>query len=137
MSKRYPSLIVKFGGHAAAAGLTIHADNFVLFCDAFEETAQALLAPADLTRVIETDGDLAASEINLELAQHLTHQVWGQGFPQPSFHAHFHVEDQRIVGAKHLKLKLKKFDANTQYDAILFFIMICCPMSSVRFINYN
>lgn len=121
VSKRYPSLIVKFGGHAAAAGLTIHADNFVLFCDAFEETAQALLAPADLTRVIETDGDLAASEINLELAQHLTHQVWGQGFPQPSFHAHFHVEDQRIVGAKHLKLKLKKFDANTQYDAILFF----------------
>ncbi|MBX3640782.1 MAG: single-stranded-DNA-specific exonuclease RecJ [Nitrosomonas sp.] len=121
VSKRYPSLIVKFGGHAAAAGLTIHADNFVPFCDAFEETAQALLAPADLTRVIETDGDLAASEINLELAQHLTHQVWGQGFPQPSFHAHFHVEDQRIVGAKHLKLKLKKFDANTQYDAILFF----------------
>ncbi len=121
VSKRYPSLIVKFGGHAAAAGLTIHAGNFVPFCDAFEETAQALLTPADLTRVIETDGDLVASEINLELAQHLTHQVWGQGFPRPSFHAHFYVEDQRIVGAKHLKLKLKKLDANTQYDAILFF----------------
>lgn len=121
VSKRHPALIVKFGGHAAAAGLTIHADNFEQFCDAFEQTAQSLLSPADLTRTIETDGDLMESEINMELAQHLMHQVWGQGFPQPTFQALFNVEDQRIVGEKHLKLKLKKTDSETVYDAILFF----------------
>lgn len=121
VAKRYPALIVKFGGHAAAAGLTINADNFERFCDAFEETAQTLLTPTDLTRVIETDGDLEASELNLELARHLTHQVWGQGFPQPAFYALFYVENQRVVGEKHLKLKLKKQDSDTIYDAILFF----------------
>jgi len=121
VSKRHPALIVKFGGHAAAAGLTIHTDNFKQFCDAFEHTAQSLLSPADLTRIIETDGDLMESEINMELAQHLMHQVWGQGFPQPTFQALFNVEDQRIVGEKHLKLKLKKTDSETVHDAILFF----------------
>lgn len=121
VSKRHPSLIVKFGGHAAAAGLTIHAGDFAQFCDAFEKTAQGLLTSADLTRVIETDGDLTEPEINLELAQQLVQQVWGQGFPQPTFHARFYVESQRVVGGKHLKLKLKKFESNTIYDAILFF----------------
>ena len=114
-------MIAKFGGHAAAAGLTIHANHFEQFCDAFEQTAQSLLTPADLTRIIETDGDLIESEINMELAQHLTRQVWGQGFPQPTFNALFNVEDQRIVGEKHLKLKLKKVDSDTVFDAILFF----------------
>ncbi|MDR4516648.1 MAG: single-stranded-DNA-specific exonuclease RecJ [Nitrosomonas sp.] len=130
VSKRYPGLIQKFGGHAAAAGLTIHADGFEKFCDAFEETVQSLLTEADLTRVIETDGDLEDSEINMELAGHLTGQVWGQGFPQPAFNATFYVENQRIVGDKHLKLKLKKMDpdcagtkvsSSMSYDAILFF----------------
>lgn len=130
VAKRHPALILKFGGHAAAAGLTIHTENFEKFCEAFEQTAQSLLTPADLTQVIETDGDLEASEINLELARHFTRQVWGQGFPQPTFNAHFYVEHQHIVGGKHLKLKLKKQDTgNTDsmkhtsesYDAILFF----------------
>lgn len=121
VSKRHPSLIVKFGGHAAAAGLTIHAVNFMQFCDVFEQTAKGLLTSADLTRVIETDGDLTEPEINVELAQQLMQQVWGQGFPQPTFHAQFYVESQRVVGGKHLKLKLKKFQSDTLYDAILFF----------------
>jgi single-stranded-DNA-specific exonuclease len=91
------------------------------FCDDFEQTAKGLLTSADLTRVIETDGDLTEPEINVELAQQLMQQVWGQGFPQPTFHAQFYVESQRVVGGKHLKLKLKKFQSNTLYDAILFF----------------
>ncbi|MBY0484002.1 single-stranded-DNA-specific exonuclease RecJ [Nitrosomonas sp.] len=131
VAKRHPELILKFGGHAAAAGLTIHAQHFEKFCDAFEQVAQILLTPADLTHVIETDGDLETSDINLELVEYLDRQVWGQGFPQPSFNARFYVESQRIVGEKHLKLKLRKLDSNnpgqTQrksedaYDGILFF----------------
>lgn len=131
VAKRYPELILKFGGHAAAAGLTIHAHHFEKFCEAFEQVAQTLLTPADLTRVIETDGDLETSDINLELVEYLDRQVWGQGFPQPSFNARFYVESQRIVGEKHLKLKLRKLDSISQgqtprksgdsYDGILFF----------------
>ncbi len=131
VAKRHPELILKFGGHAAAAGLTIHAHHFLKFSDAFEQVAQTLLTPADLTRVIETDGDLEASDINLELVETLDRQVWGQGFPQPSFNARFYVESQRIVGEKHLKLKLRRLDSSSQgqpprksedsYDGILFF----------------
>ncbi len=132
VSKRYPDLLLKFGGHAAAAGLTLHACDFEKFRQAFEQTAQALLAPADLKHVIETDGDLEESEINLELAVQLTQQVWGQGFAQPAFRTRFRVEDQRVVGQKHLKLKLSKSDTTTghrhgrsenpgrPHDAILF-----------------
>ena len=97
----------------------------------FEQVAQSLLTPAHLTQVIETDGDLELSEITMELAEYLERQVWGQGFPQPTFSAQFHVESQRIVGEKHLKLKLRKRasananllarHAETYYDAILFF----------------
>jgi single-stranded-DNA-specific exonuclease len=130
VSKRHPGLILKFGGHAAAAGLTIHRFKFDEFCSSFEQIAQTILAPEDLTRVIETDGNLDTADINLELAHNLTHQVWGQGFPQPTFNAYFYVKSQRIVGEKHLKLKLKKTesddhhapqDSGNLYDAILFF----------------
>lgn len=130
VSKRCAGLLLKFGGHSAAAGLTIRTCDFEKFCDAFEQTARELLGPADLRRVIETDGDLDESEITLELAEHLMRQAWGQGFPQPAFHSRFHVEDQRVVGQKHLKLKLRKARAETGngqpeksfflYDAILF-----------------
>ncbi|MEO6825202.1 MAG: single-stranded-DNA-specific exonuclease RecJ [Nitrosospira sp.] len=131
ISKRYPGLLLKFGGHAAAAGLTVRAADFEKFRNAFEQTAQALLTPADLTHIIETDGNLEESEMNLDLAQHLAEQVWGQGFSQPTFNARFHVEHQRVVKEKHLKLKVRKQQTQTEkdlsrkpgrlYDAILFF----------------
>ncbi len=124
VSKRHPALLHKFGGHAAAAGLTLRADDFEKFRDAFEQATQTLLTPVDLTRIIETDGDLDESEMNLELAQYLIEQVWGQGFPQPAFSARFRVERQRVVGEKHLKLKLKKQGSGEPggaHDAMLFF----------------
>lgn len=128
VSKRYPGLLLKFGGHAAAAGLTVRTNDFGKFRDAFEQTAQAQLTPADLMHIIETDGDLNESEMNLELAQLLTEQAWGQGFPYPSFNARFSVENQRVVGEKHLKLKLRKHVSSNRkqklgrlYDAMLFF----------------
>lgn len=130
VSKRYPHLLLKFGGHAAAAGMTIRACDFERFREAFEDIAQALLTPADLKRVIETDGDLDESELNLDLARRLGDQVWGQGFTQPAFIARFQVREQRVVGEKHLKLKLQKCAAapgkqksgkmDCSYEAILF-----------------
>lgn len=127
VSKRWPDLLLKFGGHAAAAGLTIRACDFDRFRDAFEHVARTLLGPADLKRVIENDGDLDVSEMNLELARHFAGQVWGQGFAPPTFSTRFRVENQRVVAQRHLKLKLKKDgaakesgEAETLYDGILF-----------------
>ena len=108
VSKRYPGLLLKFGGHAAAAGLTLRANDFEKFRDVFEQIAKTLLAPADLKHVIENDGDLDDSELNLGLAMQLAQQVWGQGFAEPTFSTCFYVVDQRVVGKRHLKLKLSK-----------------------------
>jgi len=115
---RHPRLISKFGGHAAAAGLTLREADFERFRDAFEETARELLSPADLERVIETDGSLADHEVSLETAHLVEAGVWGQGFPRPSFHDRFEVVAQRVVGSRHLKLRLAR--SGRQFDAMLF-----------------
>lgn len=119
VAKRHPHLLQKFGGHAMAAGLSIHAQHFDEFQSAFETIARELLSPADLTRTLETDGTLDAPDFSLEVAEALERQVWGQGFPQPLFEGEFTVQSQRIVGEKHLKLKLAA--ANSAFDAIQFF----------------
>jgi len=119
IAKRHPGLILKFGGHAAAAGLTIRRSDFDKFSLAFEQTTGELLSPADLERVIETDGELAIADMQIELARLLEKQIWGQGFPQPSFASNFVVENQRIVGEKHLKLRLSL--SGRAFDAMLFF----------------
>ena len=119
VSKRHPHLLQKFGGHAMAAGLSLREEHFDEFKAAFENVAQSLLSPADLTRIIETDGALAPSDFSLDIARSLEQHVWGQGFPQPLFDGRFTVQSQRIVGEKHIKLKLAAF--STSYDAIHFF----------------
>ena len=103
---RNPGLLVKFGGHAAAAGLTLREADFERFRDAFEAAARSLLSPADLERVIETDGALAPNEISLETADMLAAPAWGAGFPSPRFCDEFTVLGQRIVGEQHLRLAL-------------------------------
>ncbi len=119
VAKRKPHLLQKFGGHAFAAGLSIQECHFEEFTAAFEEIAQSLLTPADLERIIESDGSLETPAMNLHLAKTLTEQVWGQGFPQPAFQETFAVKSQRVVGEKHLRLKLGK--ADQVFDGILFF----------------
>jgi len=114
----HPGLIRKFGGHAAAAGLTLHESDFARFRDAFEQTVRGLLTPADLEQVIETDGSLAHHEVTVETARLLEAEVWGQGFPRPSFHDQFEVVSQRLVGGRHLKLRLGR--AGRVYEAMLF-----------------
>ncbi len=107
VSKRHPHLLQKFGGHAMAAGVSIREEHFDEFRSAFESVVQSLLTPADLTRIIETDGPLMPSDFSLDIARSLEQQVWGQGFPQPAFEGAFIVQSQRVVGEKHLKLQLR------------------------------
>ena len=105
---RHPGLIQKFGGHAAAAGLTLREADFERFRSAFEDTVRRLLSPADLDRVIETDGPLAPENCTIETVALLYDRVWGQGFPPPRFCDEFAVAGQRIVGGKHVKLTLDR-----------------------------
>jgi len=119
VSKREPELIKKFGGHAMAAGLTIDSTHLPRFRECFETVCSELLTPALLTRVIETDGALKASEASLELAQLMRTEVWGQAFPDPSFQGEFKVAQQRVVGEKHLKLRLAQ--DGLSFEAMLFF----------------
>jgi single-stranded-DNA-specific exonuclease len=114
----HPGLILKFGGHAAAAGLTVRENDFDRFRAAFEQAAQLLLSPADLERVVETDGGLAPGDCTAETVELLSGPVWGQGFPPPRFCDEFEVAAQRVVGGKHLKLTLAR-GAN-RLDAIRF-----------------
>jgi len=118
ISKKSPTLITKFGGHAGAAGLSIREESFADFAAQFEATVAQLLSPADLEQVIETDGELSAEQIKLTLAGELAAQVWGQGFPTPLFQGVFTVADQRIVADKHLKLKL--LQGRHEFEAIYF-----------------
>ncbi|WP_408611925.1 single-stranded-DNA-specific exonuclease RecJ [Chitiniphilus purpureus] len=107
VSKRHPDLILKFGGHAMAAGLSLRAPDFARFAAAFEAVCRELMPPEALTRVIETDGVPEADDYAMDVAERLERQVWGQGFPAPRFHDEFRVLEQRVVGERHLKLRLR------------------------------
>lgn len=125
VAKRHPHLLQKFGGHAMAAGLSLREEHFAEFQQAFEAVVQNLLPPAMLNRTVETDGELAPADFTLESARSFEQQVWGQGFPPPTFNNKFTVKSQRIVGEKHLKLKLATDFAT--FDAILFFNIAPMP----------
>ena len=101
-----------------AAGLTVLQEQFALFEQAFETVARELLNEKQLTRTIETDGELDTGEISLPLAEELSAGVWGQGFPPPTFNNRFAVIKQRTVGEKHLKLRLAS--QGREFDAMLF-----------------
>ena len=118
VAKRAPGVLLRFGGHAMAAGATLREENFERFAQLFAEIAGELLDPADLTRTLETDGALEGSYISLETARLLENEVWGQGFPAPLFVDEFDVEQQRVLKEKHLKLRLRK--GNAKLDAIQF-----------------
>jgi len=118
VSKRSPGLLLRFGGHAMAAGVSLRESDFALFSESFARVADELLAPADRTRTLETDGGLETAYFSLATARLLAAEVWGQGFPAPLFEDEFLVESQRILKDKHLRLRLRK---GTQIvDAIQF-----------------
>jgi len=119
VSKRQSDLLLSFGGHAMAAGLSIKEEGFERFSTLFEQVASELLTLADLEQVIETDGPLAAGDHTLDTARAIDDGVWGQGFATPAFQGEFVVAEQRVVGERHLKLKLER--EGQVLDAMLFF----------------
>ena len=107
MVKNHPHLLLRFGGHAMAAGCTIEEEHLDLFEASFIEVAAQLLSPATLQRKLETDGPLDAQYRRAEFVDALHKEVWGQGFAPPLFSDDLEVVSQRLVGEKHLALKLK------------------------------
>lgn len=121
VATRYPDLIIKFGGHAMAAGLSLHEKDFEKFQQAFVEEAGRQLDDKALQGVIESDGELGADEMNIQLAECLrTAGPWGQHFPEPVFDGEFEVDNWKVVGEKHLKMQLRSADSDNVIDAIAF-----------------
>ena len=118
VSKRAPGTILRFGGHAQAAGLTLREKDYEAFAAAFEQALDECLPAEARLHTLETDGSLDAPHVTLDVAQMLEAQIWGQGFPQPLFCDTFTVETQRMVGERHLKLALSR--GGRRYDAIAF-----------------
>lgn len=118
---RHPGLIMRFGGHAMAAGLSLNCANLETFGAAFDAVARKHLAPEMLDAVIATDGELGASDFTLDLAQQLRYAgPWGQGFAEPAFDGEFAVDSWKVVGERHVKLKLRQSGSRELLDAIAF-----------------
>lgn len=117
-----PGLILKFGGHAMAAGLSIEAENFYSFKRAFDAAIKTHLNNEIPTVDLLTDGKLEACDISLANAEVLKQAgPWGQGFEEPVFYGEFEIIDQKIVGEKHLKCRLKLKGDTQVHDGIAFF----------------
>jgi single-stranded-DNA-specific exonuclease len=107
VAKRHPGVLLRFGGHAMAAGCTIAEEHLDIFEQALALVAQEWLDTATLLRRLHTDGPLAPEYRRPDLVDTLHHAVWGQGFAPPVFSEEVEIISQRLVGEKHLQLKLK------------------------------
>ncbi|MCE2676885.1 MAG: single-stranded-DNA-specific exonuclease RecJ [Burkholderiaceae bacterium] len=105
--KLHPGLLLRFGGHAMAAGCTLLEDDLATFEDALQHIAAQWLDAATLTRSLATDGPLPPQHLRPDVAMELQEQVWGQGFESPLFQDQVDILNQRIVGEKHLSMKLR------------------------------
>ena len=120
VAKRHPGVVLKFGGHAMAAGCTVAAEHYATFEQAFAQVAQEWLDAATLTRRLETDGPLAPEYCRAELVDTLHREVWGQGFAPPTFSEEVQVLSQRLVGEAKNHLSLKLLHQGQPVDAIWF-----------------
>ena len=107
VAKRHPGVLLRFGGHAMAAGCTLAGEQFETFERALTQVAREWLGPVALARQIDTDGALASEYLRVDLVDTLHREVWGQGFAPPTFSEEVEVLSQRLVGEKHLALKLR------------------------------
>jgi single-stranded-DNA-specific exonuclease len=107
MAKRHPGVLLRFGGHAMAAGCTIEEEHLDTFEAALQQVAHEWLDAATLQRQLEADGPLDKQYRRADLVDTLHHEVWGQGFAPPVFCEELQIISQRLVGEKHLALKMK------------------------------
>src|SRR5690606_5537179 len=107
VSKRLPGVILKFGGHAMAAGLTIREDGLNAFTQAFDLAVRELSGKDSFDPTLQADGSLPTEHATVETAKLLADQVWGAGFPPPAFLDNFIVRSQSLLKEKHLKLRLE------------------------------
>lgn len=118
---RKPGLILRFGGHAMAAGLTLDQSSIGEFAAEFDAVVRARAAAELFEPVLMTDGDLDAQDFNLDLARTLRFAgPWGQGFAEPVFDSHFELDSWRLVGSRHWKLKVRLSGRSDVVDAMLF-----------------
>lgn len=122
VAKRHPKLLSKFGGHAMAAGLSLAKADFDDFKEAFVDAVAEQLSEEQLEAVVHSDGELSPAELSLDNAELLRNAgPWGQAFPAPLFHGRFSLQQQRIVGERHLKMTLAPLDQpQAIIDAIAF-----------------
>lgn len=118
VSKRHPGMILKFGGHAMAAGLTLTETAYESFVEGFDSAVRELSGLDSFEPIVETDGSLEPEFATIEVAGLLQDQVWGAGFPAPVFRDTFTVLHQRLLKEKHLKLFLQR--GSQRFDAIWF-----------------
>ena len=121
ISREHPGLVIKFGGHAMAAGLSILKADFQRFQQAFDKEVRKQLSSSDLQAEVLTDGELTAEQMSMIIAQQLRDAgPWGQNFPEPCFDGRFQIIQQKLVGEKHLKMVLKVPGTEYWLDAIAF-----------------
>ncbi len=106
VEKRNPGMLIKFGGHAMAAGLSMRRRDLAAFEAAFEEAVVTLADPESFSPSLVTDGPLEGAEMSLEVIEQIDSQIWGQGFTQPLFSGRFTILSQRLIKDRHMKLEL-------------------------------
>lgn len=117
----HPGLMIKFGGHAMAAGLSLDGKNLEKFKEALLSTMDSMTQGHDWSQILWTDGELLPNELSMELAEQLRQSSpWGQGFPEPLFDGVFDVVDARTVGETHAKLRLTPLGDTQMIEGICF-----------------
>jgi len=118
---RHPGLIIRFGGHAMAAGLSLRTEDYPRFAEAFDVIAREWLDDDHLQAVQHTDGELPIGAATLNLARQLRAAgPWGQAFPEPVFDNLFECADWKVMGGKHLRLSLRDPRDSSVHDAVMF-----------------
>ena len=121
VEKRNPGMLLKFGGHAMAAGLSMHRADLAAFEAAFEAAVATLADPEAFSPCLLTDGPLDAPEMSLAVIEQIDSQIWGQGFAQPLFSGRFSILSQRLIKDRHMKLELALESAPRRRLKAIFF----------------
>ena len=121
VEKRNPGMLLKFGGHAMAAGLSMRRADLPAFEAAFEAAVTTIADPEAFSPSLLTDGPLDGPEMSLEVLEQIDSQIWGQGFAQPLFSGRFNILSQRLIKDRHMKLELAlESDPRKRLKAIFF-----------------